>query len=549
MQPNLMINDAEWDKLISDVAYYFEDLNLKRGFQYYKQNRVKALRMISPRRVMAVVEGREDYAVSLELDNLTESHCDCPVQEPCKHMAAVLMSVAESQERSVNMLANAKAIIDRKKTEALEASAVTGVSGSRREQAKKLAGLIPAATVGQWREYMALLTAPLAQAVRNPQYSDRALSAIMEAKADLAPAAELLFQLNARLFILESLIQPISTTYNAGPLSSSSYSLGYYTAIAVSELKGSVANLMKSGLPLVSEQEEWPRVKETLDYIRLEMLTESRDRLREQPYFSFCYDRLWTSWIAPNTSGSKLYLEELDALRERASGLGAAVNRSALQLAESRMYFYLSDDKAAWERLAAASERPGLHPDELMGFLAQLAEAGHWSRLAAWLEVTGPLLNSRLYNLQGYAGYWEDAVRHLPETEPQMWSTLSGMLPLSQDIYEEKLLASGKWQEWMDYQLASGKEPSDFRVSDLQPVEKNAPELLLPFYHQAVERFVLEKNRHSYKAAVKLLKRLAKLYKKLKREARWEEFLDAFTARHSRLRALQEELRKGKLIP
>lgn len=37
------------------------------------------------------------------------------------------------------------------------------------------------------------------------------------------------------------------------------------------------------------------------------------------------------------------------------------------------------------------------------------------------------------------------------------------------------------------------QNPADFRVTDLQPLEKNAPELLLPFYHQAVERFVLEK--------------------------------------------------------
>ncbi|MNO29774.1 hypothetical protein D3C76_196990 [compost metagenome] len=548
MQPKLMINDAEWDKLISDVAYYFEDLTLKRGFQYYKQNRVKSLRMISSRRVMALVEGREDYAVSLELDSLTESHCDCPVQGPCKHMAAVLMNVAESQERSVNMLANAKAVIDRKKAEDLEASTVAGVSGGRREQAKKLAGLIPGATVEEWRDYMALLTAPLGPAVRNPQYADRALAAIAQTKADLSPAAELLFQLNAHLFILESLIQPNSTP-STGTAFNSSYSLGYYTAIAVSELQEAIMRLMKQSLPLASEPGQWPRLKDTLAHVQLEMLTESRDRLREQPYFSFCYDRLWQSWIAPNTSDSALYLEELDSLRERASGLGAAVNRSALNLAESRMYFYLNDDKAAWERLAAASERPGLHPDELLGCLAPLAEAGHWERLAAWLGATGPLLNSRLYNLQAYAGYWEEAVRRLPEAEPQMWSTLSAMLPLSGDIYEDKLLAHGKWQEWMDYQMSSGKEPSDFRVSDLQPVEKNAPELLLPFYHQAAERFVLEKNRHSYKAAVKLLKRLAKLYKKMKREERWTEFLDAFTARHSRLRALQEELRKGKLIP
>jgi hypothetical protein len=34
----------------------------------------------------------------------------------------------------------------------------------------------------------------------------------------------------------------------------------------------------------------------------------------------------------------------------------------------------------------------------------------------------------------------------------------------------------------------------------------------------------------------------------MKNEERWETFIDAFSSRHSRLRALQEELRKGKLI-
>lgn len=546
MQPKLMINDAEWEKLISDVAFYFEDLTLKRGFQYYKQNRVKALRMISSRRVMAVVEGHEDYAVSIELDSLTESHCDCPVQGPCKHMAAVLMNVAESQERSVNMLANAKAVVDRKKAEALENSASAGVSGRRREQVKKIAGLIPGATVEQWREYLQLLTAPLAPTVRNPQYADRALAAIADAKPQLSPAAGMLFKLHAHLFILENLLTPVLPAAAASALG---YSLGYYTNVAVSELQEAVTGLMKHPLPLAAEPEEWPRVRDTLKHVRLEMLAEPRDRLREPPYFSVCYDLLWQNWIAPNAGGPELYLEELDALREHESGPGTAAPRPARLLAESRMYFLLNDDRAAWERLRTAAERPGLHPDELMSFLPPLAEAGHWSRLTAWLAEIGPLLSVRLYNLGAYAEYWKEAVRRVPESEPLMWDTLAGMLPLSREIYEDLLLDYGKWQDWMDYQLTSGKVPSDFRVSDLQPLEKNAPELLLPFYHQAVERFVLEKNRHSYKAAVKLMKRLAKLYKKLKREERWKEFLEGFTSRNSRLRALQEELRKGKLIP
>lgn len=544
MQPNYALDDAEWDKLISDAAYYFDDLTLKRGFQYYKQNRVQTFSISEPRKMRAMVEGRENYGVYISLDNFPGSYCDCPVDGPCKHIAAVLMYYADAQKRSVASLANAKAVISRPKAADAGAAASAG-TGSRSALLKKLGGLIPGATVAQWREYLQLLTAPLAHTVRNPQYADRALAAIAEAKPQLSPAAGMLFKLHAHLFILENLLKPALPA--AAP--SLGYSLGYYTAVAVSELQAAVTGLMKNPLPLAAEPGEWPRVMDTLAYLRQEMLAEARDRSRDQPYFSVCYDLLWRTWIAPNTDGATLYSEELDALRQAGQNLETAHSRQSLLLAESRMYFLLRDDRAAWELLRKASERPGIYPDELISFLVPLAEDGHWSRLTSWLAEIGPLLTSRLYNLSDYAGYWKEAVRHVPENEPLMWDTLSGMLPLSREIYEDLLLDYGKWQDWMDYQLSSGKVPSDFRVSDLQPLEKNAPELLLPFYHQAAERFVLEKNRHSYKAAVKLMKRLAKLYKKLKREERWEEFLEAFTSRNSRLRALQEELRKGKLIP
>ncbi|CAH1219371.1 hypothetical protein PAECIP111892_04731 [Paenibacillus auburnensis] len=545
MQPNYALDDAEWNKLISDAAYYFDDLTLKRGFQYYKQNRVQTFSISEPRKMRAMVEGRENYGVYINLDNFPGNYCDCPVNEPCKHIAAVLMYYADAQKRSVASLANAKAVVSRPKAAAASAEVPAG-TGSRSALVKKLGGLIPGGTVAQWREYLQLLTSPLAHTVRNPQYADRALAAIAEAKPQLSPAAGMLFKLHAHLFILENLLRPNLPAAAAPVLG---YSLGYYTAVAVSELQAAVTRLMNTTLPLAEEPGEWQRVKDTLSYLRQEMLTEARDRSRDQPYFSACYELLWRKWIAPNTDGAALYSEELDALRQEGQELGAAHSRQSLLLAESRMYYLLSDDRAAWELLRKTAERPGIYPDELMSFLIPLAEAGHWSRLTSWLAEIGPLLTSRLYNLSDYAGYWKEAVRRLPETEPLMWDTLSGMLPISREIYEDLLLDYGKWQDWMDYQLSSGKAPSDFRVSDLQPLEKNAPELLLPFYHQAVERFVVEKNRHSYKAAVKLMKRLAKLYKKLKREERWEEFLEAFTSRNSRLRALQEELRKGKLIP
>lgn len=548
MQPTYTMDDTQWSKLIQNVAYYFDDLTLKRGFQYYKQNRVRSFTMTEPLKINALVEGREDYRVAMDLESFTRCHCNCPVSGPCKHMAAVLLSYAEQQNRSALVLANAKAASFLPKIASNSPKSPTNADGTRLKQLKELASRIANGGISEWREYFAICITPLAHTTRNPEYVDRALSSIHKFKPALLPEMDKLFTLHAHLFLLEKLTKPSVNLHGQVAFTSS---LGYYTQIAVSELQEVITRLLKSPLPLSSEQEQnlWPHVLDTLSYLRREMLTESRDRLRDQPSFSFSYDLLWRNWIRPNVEGTDLYEEEIEHLQGAEDEFGASLSRHAWQLAQSRMYYYLNDDSKAWDLLNEAAERPGLHPDELMSFTSLLRESGEWSRLVQWLVQIGPLLSSRLYNLNDYSLCWEEAVRHLPETEPQMWRTLTTMLPISRDVYEEKLLAYEKWQEWMDYQLSIGKEPSDFRVKDLQPLEKNAPECLLPFYHQAAERLVLEKNRHSYKAAVKLLKRISKLYKKLKQEERWEAFLAAFTTRHSRLRALQEELRKGKLIP
>ncbi|ASA25215.1 SWIM zinc finger family protein [Paenibacillus donghaensis] len=540
------LDDNRWNWLIQNVAYCFDDLTLKRGFQYYKQRRVRTMRSneFGPPGLKAIVEGREDYVVSVDLTDLRLGRCNCPVGGPCKHMAALLMCYAEQQNRSVNMLANAKAAVIR----TVQDSGSDSGGASRRptkQQLKQLAKQLGSATVTQWREYFATAVAPLAQSVRNSQYVEKALAAITEYQPELGPAATLLFQLNSRLYVLETLIP--GTGISSLPQGYGS-SLGYYTQIAVSDLQEYIGeHLLEQDLPLNSEPDQFTRLMDTVALLRQAMLTETRGR-RDEPPFSLFYSLVWDNWIAYYTAEPEVYLNEISLLRQAEAELGAALSKNSWRLAQGRMYFYLEDDLAAWEFLQLAAEQPGIQPGEWMDFIEIIIADEEWDRLVDWLVRIGPQLNKHYYSLKRYSECWEEALSHLPEEEPRMWSTLTEMLPFSRDLYDEKLLGRGKWQEWMDYQISSGAAPSDFRVRDLQPLEKHAPELLLPFYHQAVERFVIEKNRDSYKAAVKLLKRLAKLYKKIKREERWELFLSSFTAKHSRLRALQEELRKGNLI-
>ncbi|MFC3749436.1 SWIM zinc finger domain-containing protein [Paenibacillus sp. GCM10012306] len=538
------MDDEQWDKLIQDVAYLFDDLTLKRGFQYYKQKRVRPFAVTDDHKIITLVEGNDDYSVTIDLDNLGHSRCECPVKGPCKHMAAVLMHYADMQNRSVQMLANAKAAASLHPPASPKLPPGAASMLARQDLLKEQADRMPDAGVAEWREYCVSCIAPLAHTSRTPGYAEKAIAAILKYKPSMSPATEKLFLLHAHLFVLETITKPQGAAQGAF-----ASSMGYFAHLTVTELQDSIGQLLTSGLPLKVESQQWPRATEILAYLRMQMLSEPRGRSREQPYFRIAYELYWKYWLEPNLSDNKLYEEEIAQLRAAETELGTSLSRHAWLLAQSRMYFYLGDDPPAWDHLRTAADTPALQPEDLLGFLEPLYNTGDWERLVNWLTQTGPLLGSRIYgNLKDYSTYWDAAVAQRPESEPLMWSTLSEMLPLAGEIYSEKLIIYEKWQAWMDYQLANGKEPADFRVRDLQPLEKHAPETLLPFYHQAVERFVLDKNRQSYKAAVKLLKRLSKLYKKMKQEERWELYMHSFSVRNSRLRALQEELRKGKLI-
>lgn len=546
MKPTYIIEDTEWNTLIQDVAHHFDDLTLKRGFQYYKQGRVLHFTMEAFPIMRAGVGGREDYDVTINLESITLSNCDCPVQGTCKHMAAVLLHFAEWQNRSVPLLVNAKASatspLIRRSPASAESLGRNNLNQPKLQtELKAEAARIPSMSIMEWHTWFERCVAPLSQQTRNPQYVEGSLELIYAMKPELPPAAEQLFRLNAQLFLLEMLTKPArSQTHSFGTY------MGYYTHLAVTELQHAIELSFQSELPLKATPEEWPRVMDTLTYLRKEMLTETRD----PSYFSPCYHLLWNEWITPNATGTAIYSEELEQLQGLEAKLGASLTRQPWLLAQSWMHFRLAQDKESWSLLNTAAERPNFSPEVIMLFLAPLLEAEEWPRLLTWLvEMSDRISRSRISRLEEYAEYWRKVVEALPEAEPQMWNTLTEMLPSSRYIYDDLLLSFGKYQEWMDYQLAAGREPASFRVSHLQPLEKNAPQTLLPFYHQAVERYIAEKNRSSYKAAVKLMKRLQKLYKKMKQDERWESFLSTFTTRHSRLRALQEELRKGKLIP
>ncbi|MDO7908184.1 hypothetical protein Q5741_17410 [Paenibacillus sp. JX-17] len=588
MLPIYMMDDSQWRALLQDTAAAINDLTIKRGFQYFKQGRVRQFSMPDAGQIQAVVQGSEDYNVVLNLDELPESRCACPIQQNCKHIAAVLMEYADRQNRPVTSIVNVNStalfqsagkpgLAARSGMTAGKAAPAAGTgAGSQAPvsalhskaalfvQFKVLAESLPERPIAAWHELFQRCIDAAGVGSSNTYFTESALNSLMAIKPPLSGGMEQLYQLHIRLFLLGRLVPRQRPAGTPG----STY-MGYHTQMAADEIKTAIDGLLQEGLDAAVDMEaalkhpvaeaESPvtnnsslvgaRIQETLDDLRDQMLSQ----YRQLEYYPSIYYGIWQFWISPRVHGKPLYREELDKLQQAGSSLEEvpASARLPLHLAAAWMHFYLDEDDLALAELQTADRTHSLRfpPEQLLPFTRRLAENQAWSRLPAWLEGIAPLLSGvRSGQLKEYTAQWLICAEQVPGAEALMWSALRGMLPSTATIYQELLLARGRWREWMDYQLSAGKEPLEYRVTELQPLEKEAPELLLPFYHQAVERYVLQKNRSSYKSAVKLLKRLAKLYKKLKQQERWDAYIEGFAVRHSRLRALQEEIRKGKLL-
>ncbi|SEO34024.1 SWIM zinc finger domain-containing protein [Paenibacillus sp. OV219] len=536
------IDDAQWQMLLEQVAKYFDDLTIKRGFQYYKQGAVLSVTMPQADRLRAVVEGAEHYSVSLELPSLEQRSCTCPASKGCKHMTAALLQYAALQERSVPALVNAATAVRAGGAAAAKASSggKNAVVTMKAARPSVTADELEKMAVSEWHQLFARAMGPINQHARSMHEAREILAVIHGLKPPLSLLMDQLYELHAHLFTLEKLVKPAQEDWRHSGLF-----IGYHTQLAMDELLEVTMRGFARGLSIAEESELWPRVTETLHYLREQMLKEDKSL----NCFFKLYHACWRYWLKPNLAEAQRELieKELQQLEAAKTEMGSTLSKLPWTFAQSLMYLYLEKDEAAWELLRSAGV---LLPGQASLLFEALIQEQAWSRLANWLAELGPLLGSfRTDELDGtYGDYWGAVLTHVPDAESRMWTTLVAMLPYSRKLYEDALVAHGKWRQWIDYHMSCGREPLDFRATMLKPIEKDAPELLLPFYHQAVERYVLLKNRDSYKAAVKLLKRLLKLYRKLKQEPRWEHFITAFAARHSRLRALQEELRKGGLL-
>jgi hypothetical protein len=123
------------------------------------------------------------------------------------------------------------------------------------------------------------------------------------------------------------------------------------------------------------------------------------------------------------------------------------------------------------------------------------------------------------------------------------------LLPYSEMQYTDYLMHNREYRRWAELQMyLYSFYPEQIDKHDLQEVHKQDPQSVLPIYHHLVLYYIELKGRSNYKLAVRYLKKLKTNYKKLKRTKEWDDYIQYIESQFIRLRALQEELRKGKLV-
>ncbi|MEH6932074.1 SWIM zinc finger family protein [Bacillus sp. JJ783] len=469
------------------------------------------------------------YSVHIPIRNVTESYCDCFAPTQCQHMLAVLLSAASSfgqvgdvltlfknnTKPSLPPIRTARQVLQSSAFEEMDYKSWQTYFENEYESFKKEQARL---TYKQMYFLMSLFT---------DFYTK------LERKAPRIVAIHELFKLHAALYCFQKLLEEIQE-FEANKLYSYHQPVNV-VRLFVDKVESTVRDLKTEEIP----EESKPILQETARLIHEAFF--STDAYTQERFF--IYRHLW---------GELLRTEE--QLQEEKKRIDTKINPLSKALASSHLLFLNGEDVSAMELL---EKQPASVVSLYFYWLEELLSAMEWDRGKDWLSFTYKQVKETITEQENTV-FIQDIVRlfvmmyetYATHTNEQagLEMILQELLPYSFTNYEQYVLAKKQYHAWTELQLLYGFEVIELLKEPLKDIEKEAPEAALPLYHHAAMEAIEERNRKSYKRAVRYLKKLRMLYKRLKRTDEWDAFIIHIANLHSRLRALQEELRRGKLI-
>jgi hypothetical protein len=520
--------------LIQQAPKRFDAAILERGWDYYHKGKVLQAELKYGTLVYADVQGtdRAPYEVTVDIETFENSECSCPNDEMCEHIAAVLFHLYAPYGRPELLLQELK--------QAIHARARASKSAAARaeRQSDRVATPEPTGPAAEWQRFFEqrFYGFSVSHQYSIDSFAESAWESLLPFAQGWPDGVRCLYRLHVVLFMLRK-IELFYWDTKASYLSYYHETGSKQTAAAcVAKLRSVAAELQEANL-------KGPELAK-LRLETLSLLGEWALHGKDTPIdWLYVYRYLWRQ--VPERELQRREAERLDALLAKEEL--TARSRDALILARTH-FDVISGDAGTAEPPVRLKQLSALRPADFFLYMQAAHETGDAVTLLQWLRWLKPAMGSASHDdFRTLCQYWTDVVGHL-DSDAEWVAVMESLLPRSYYYYTAYLLQTERFRQWVDLQLSNRISPLNLYAAELKAVEKYDPALLLPLYHQAVERAVLEKNRTSYKTAVKLLKKLQAYYKKLGREAEWERYVHRLAMKFARLRAFQEELKRTGFI-
>ncbi|MBP1991156.1 SWIM zinc finger family protein [Paenibacillus eucommiae] len=524
--------------LSTQMQTRFDTKVLYRGWNCYIEGLVDEIRVEERTVLKSIVWENGANSVHIDLKRFSTSSCTCARGPYCRHLAAVLFEACEMLGENPEPLLNPThltALSD--DLEFSPNSGLTGLDIYKKLIKKSFDKPKDTGTAEQWHSYF---EDQYKQLFRRGTDWGTLYSEVMNKLGLIAeswpPLIRGIYLVHLQLFMMKQ----ADAHYRESMRTYYYYDYSFFKPVSQNCMEQ--LDQVVSEIDPVNAQREFPQqLKAVADFLAAQVFPEPRTTAID---WNSAYRLLWWNllnleeWKHSEQVRLQAFLDDTADVEQ--------VRREAVIMAIVHFDIMAGQDQMALERI----DRDIMNPDltGLFAYLQIFKNLGQWDRLALWLKWLLPNMKFKSYGLHSeYFKFWKMLCAN-KDMQAEYAQSIIYLLPGSYSYYADHLIENESYKEWVDLCLLLELSPNEVNPAELKIVEVNDRKYLLPLYHRAVERYIQEKNRNSYKMAVRLLKKLAVAYKKLKEPVRWSLYITELSKQHSRLRAFQEELRKGKLI-
>jgi hypothetical protein len=512
---------------------------IQKGLLLYRQGLVYQMKF-EGECVVASVQDVTPVKVKLDLQFLEVSECSCPVEGFCRHRMAVFFH-ALSQVGSVATWVEEWRQPIRAKTAATNWGLKTAKDLLKSSERVK-------ANYEDWQTSCSISFETIMKGQGEPKpYVIPDLFRIywkkLKADAPLEQEWKTLYELVCCVHSL-NLLAKLSAEYGHGDVMITRYYRFLFHSL-IDEAEDAIAKLTIHSLPFAFD-----RFLEKLKDESTKLLTVQQGLVYEGVHL---YRLLW-SQLFKKSQWRSAELSRLEVLNTDGQENAENLNLIPVTIGLIHQYLLNKEDEHALKRIVLLQEAGVPY---LLYWLEMLTGQKEWKRLGPFVEYFASQLHEYMRSLDHYdacidfTGIALDAIapycsetRRVDLFERILFQTL----PYSYREYDTFLYERKNFDKWAELQAFIGFDIQLLPKDRVKEVTQLDPAVLLPLYHQAVQQNIELKNRQSYRLAVRHLKKMRTIYKKVNQVQEWDVFIDRLTQQTKRLRAFQEECKRGKLI-